>query len=272
MEILSRLENGVFHLYFSVCNGAMDLNHCQKLLDEYQTAIDNPASKVILLWGGKDFFSNGIDLNSIHKQYNPTILAYKNLKAINKLVKAILTTKNKLTIAGIRGSAAAGGVMLALACDLRYARKATVFNPSYVNMGLSGSEYWSILLPSMIGFGKTQKLIYEGSPISAKQALDMGIIHHEGCIEHHNFEKEVTIKAEFLANTNIKARLATKAVINKKLLQDVHEQVLFELQQMKDCCNNTEFTEARTDFAEKRKPTCNRQFLSVTSEHLKHHR
>jgi len=271
MEIVRRSENGVYHLYFSVYNGAMDLIHCQKLLVEYQMAIDDPDSKVILLWGGKDFFSNGIDLNSIHKQYNPTILAYKNLKAINKLVKAILTTKNKLTIAGIRGSAAAGGVMLTLACDLRYARKATVFNPSYVNMGLSGSEYWSILLPSMIGFGKTQKLVYEGSPISAQQALDLGLIHHEGCIDHKSFENEVTIKAEFLANTNIKARLATKAVLNKRLMQDVHEQVLFELQQMKDCCNNMEFTEARRDFAEKRKPVSNRQFLSVTSEYLKHH-
>lgn len=270
MEITSFSKNGVYHLWFSVFNGAMDLMHCQVLLKEYQTALEDPGSKVIILWGGKDFFSNGIDLNSIHKQYNPTILAYKNLKGINKLVKAILATDNKMTIAGIRGPAAAGGVMLALACDLRYARRATVFNPSYVNMGLSGSEYWSILLPSMIGFGKTQQLVYEGTPISSKQALDLGIIHHEGCMDHNDFEKETTLKAEFLANTNIKARLATKAVLNKRLMQDVNEQVLFELQQMKDCCNNTEFTEARTDFAEKRKSKANRQFLSVQTEHIKH--
>jgi putative two-component system protein, hydrogenase maturation factor HypX/HoxX len=270
MEIASHFENGVYHLYFSVSNGAMDLIHCQALLNEYQNAIGDPNSQVIILWGGKDFFSNGIDLNSIHKQYNPTILAYKNLKAINKLVFAILNTDNKMTIAGIRGPAAAGGVMLALACDLRYARRSTVFNPSYVNMGLSGSEYWSILLPSMIGFGKTQKLVYEGTPISAKQALDFGMIHHEGCVDYNDFEKEITLKAEFLANTNIKARLATKAVLNKRLMQDVHEQVLFELQQMKDCCNNTEFTEARTDFTQKRKSKVNRQFLSVHTEYLKH--
>lgn len=269
MEITSRAQNGVYHLYFSVCNGAMDLTHCQKLLAEYDVAAKDPDTTIIVLWGGRDFFSNGIDLNSIHKKYNPTILAYKNLKAINKLVKAILTTENKMTIAGIRGPAAAGGVMLALACDLRYARKGTVFNPSYVNMGLSGSEYWSILLPSMIGFGKTQKLVYEGTPISATHAQELGMIHHEGCVNHQQFENEVVQKAEFLANNNIKARLAVKAVLNRRLMQDVHEQVLFELQQMKDCCNNTEFTNARTNFVEKKSSTQNTHFLALPTESLK---
>ncbi len=251
MEISYTTKNQVGHLEFFGYNGAMDVEHCVHFLQTYAEAVNDPDTRVIVLWGGIDFFSNGIDLNPIHLRYNPVILAYKNLKALNKVVKKILETKNKLVIAALRGSAAAGGVMLALAADLRYGRKGIVLNPSYVNMGLSGSEYWSILLPSMIGYGLTQKLIYEAIPISCQQAVDLGLIHDQLSMEQNRFSQEITEKAEYFAQFNIEARLAAKEVLNHRLLQGFEEQVKLELQKMKDCCNHVEFQQARTQFVEK---------------------
>jgi len=254
MEISYFSKNRVGHLYFPVYNGAMDLQHCNKLLQIFQEkALADKETKVIILWGGEEFFSNGIDLNAIHLRYNPTILAYKNLKAINKLVKTILLTKEKLVIAAIRGSAAAGGVMLALAADLRYGRTGVVLNPSYVNMGLSGSEYWSVLLPALVGVGHTQRLIYEATPISATEGKELGLIHDLFPLDCKEFEEAVTLRAEYLATHNIEARLATKEVLNHSLLAQSEEQVKLELQKMKDCCNENEFQNSRTNFVEKNK-------------------
>ncbi|MBF0286359.1 MAG: enoyl-CoA hydratase/isomerase family protein [SAR324 cluster bacterium] len=251
MEIVYKTKNQVGHLEFHGYNGAMDLEHCTHFLQTYEEAAETPETRIIVLWGGVDFFSNGIDLNPIHLRYNPVILAYKNLKALNKIVKRVLETKNKLVIAALRGSAAAGGVMLALAADLRYGRKGIVLNPSYVNMGLSGSEYWSILLPSMIGYGHTQKLIYEANPISCRKAVELGMLHDQLDMEQNRFCQQVREKAEYFARFNIEARLAAKEVLNKRLLYSMEDQVKLELQRMKDCCNHAEFQQARTQFVEK---------------------
>ena len=246
----------------------MDLRHCQRLLETIQFAKADDAIKVIVLWGGPEFFSNGIDLNTVHLQYNASILAYKNLKALNKIVHAILTSDTKLVISALQGSASAGGVMMAIAADLRYARKNVVLNPSYANSGLCGSEYWSVLLPAIIGYGYTLKLLYEASPISSDEALRLGLIHQVISGENAVFQENITTKAEYLAATNIDARLAAKSVLNHRLLEEMENQVKLELAKMKDCCNHPEFESARSHFVEKR--CCHQpSFLAVAPGTLK---
>lgn len=250
-EISYQTHNNVGHIKFPIHNGAMDLSHCRQLLQTIQLAKADDSCKVIILWGGPDFFSNGIDLNAVHLQYNASILAYKNLKALNKIVHAVLTADTKLVISALQGSASAGGVMLAIAADLRYARQNIVLNPSYANLGLCGSEYWSVLLPAIIGVGFTQKLLYEASPLSAAEALRLGLIHQLIGGEPDTFQDNITAKAEYLASTNISARLAAKSVLNHQILAQMETQVKLELEKMKDCCNHPEFESARTRFVEK---------------------
>ncbi|WP_084605428.1 enoyl-CoA hydratase/isomerase family protein [Psychromonas aquimarina] len=250
-EISYQTLNNVGHIKFPVHNGAMDLQHCRQLFETIQSAKQDDSIKVIVLWGGPDFFCNGIDLNAVHLQYNSSILAYKNLKALNKIVHAVLTADTKLVISALQGSASAGGVMLAVAADLRYARSNVILTPSYANLGLCGSEYWSILLPAMIGYGNTQKLLYEACPVSPAEALHLGLIHQVICGEAPAFAENITAKAEYLASTNIDARLAAKSVLNQRLLAEMDSQVKLELEKMKDCCNHPEFESSRTHFVEK---------------------
>jgi len=267
-EISYQADNNVGHIRFPIHNGAMDLSHCRQLLQAIELAKADDACKVIILWGGPDFFSNGIDLNAVHLQYNASILAYKNLKALNKIVHAVLTADTKLVISALQGSASAGGVMLAIAADLRYARPNIVLNPSYANLGLCGSEYWSVLLPAIIGVGFTQKLLYEASPVSAIDALRLGLIHQLIVGEPEAFEDNITAKAEYLAATNINARLAAKSVLNHQLLAQMETQVKLELEKMKDCCNHPEFESARSHFVEKNGQQ-QTLFLNVDSRNIR---
>ena len=109
-------------------------------------------TSVIVLLGGADYFSNGIHLNVIEAAEDPAAESWRNLVAINDLVRDIVQTDSHLVVSALAGDAAAGGVPLALAADYVVAREDVVLNPYYQHMGgLYGSEYWTYLLPRRVG-------------------------------------------------------------------------------------------------------------------------
>ena len=122
------------------------------------------------------FFSNGIHLNHIQAASDPANESWKNINAIDDVVKAILETKNKITVAALRSNAGAGGAMMALACDYVFARDGVVLNPHYKSMGLYGSEYWTYTLPKRVGQAKALQLTEECMPLGVQQAVDIGMI------------------------------------------------------------------------------------------------
>ena len=102
--------------------------------------------------GGSDFFSNGIHLNVIEAAEDPAAESWRNLHAIDDLVREIIETDSHLVVSALAGDAAAGGVPFALAADHVVAREDVVLNPYYRHMGgLYGSEYWTYLLPRRVG-------------------------------------------------------------------------------------------------------------------------
>ena len=70
---------------------------------------------------------------------DPAQESWRNIQAMNGLVRDIITADSYLVIAALQGNAAAGGVMLALAADWVYARKGIVLNPHYKGVGAAGA-------------------------------------------------------------------------------------------------------------------------------------
>jgi len=166
----------VGYVHFGFYNGAMGTQQCQRLLEAYRFA-KNCATRVIVLMGGADFFSNGIDLNLIEAAADPAAESWANINAINDLVCEILTTETHLTISALQGNAGAGGVMLAIAADKVVARNGVILNPHYKGMGnLFGSEYWTYSLPRRVGRAKAWELTNNCLPVGTTQALDTGLI------------------------------------------------------------------------------------------------
>jgi putative two-component system hydrogenase maturation factor HypX/HoxX len=133
------------------CNGAMSTTQCYRLRDAFLHARSRP-TRVIVLLGGPDFWSNGIHLNAIEASADPAEESWRNINAIDDLILEILNTMSHLVIAGLRGNAGAGGAMLALAADRAYAMSGVVLTPHYRSMGeLYGSEYWTYTLPRRVG-------------------------------------------------------------------------------------------------------------------------
>ncbi|MFE6867559.1 enoyl-CoA hydratase-related protein [Kitasatospora sp. NPDC057692] len=162
-------------LRFSFPGGAMSTAHCRRLLDAYRFALTRPTA-VLVLGGGRDFFSNGIHLNVIEAAADPAAESWANINAIDDLVEAVLTTTDRLVVAALGGNAAAGGVMLALAADEVWCRRGAVLNPHYRRMGLHGSEYWTYTLPRRVGAEQARRLTERALPVSAASALGIGLV------------------------------------------------------------------------------------------------
>ena len=127
-EIVYTEDDEVGYLSFDFYNGAMSTSQCIRLRDAFLHARARP-TRVIVLLGGHDFWSNGIHLNTIEASTNPAMESWRNINAIDDLIFEILNTMSHLVIAGLRGHAGAGGAMLALAADHIYARSGIVINP-----------------------------------------------------------------------------------------------------------------------------------------------
>ena len=121
-EIAYTEHAGVGYLEFDFYNGAMSTAQCRRLLEAYRYARSRRTTKVIVLCGGSDFFSNGIHLNVIEAAQDPATESWHNLHAIDDVVREIVETDSHLVISALQGDAAAGGVPFAMAADHVVAR------------------------------------------------------------------------------------------------------------------------------------------------------
>ncbi|WP_088287122.1 crotonase/enoyl-CoA hydratase family protein [Ideonella sp. A 288] len=81
----------------------------------------------------------------------------------------------KPVIAAIEGYAVAGGLELALMCDLRVAGRSATFGVFCRRWGVPLIDGGTIRLPRLVGMGRALDLILTGRPVGADEALAMGL-------------------------------------------------------------------------------------------------
>jgi putative two-component system hydrogenase maturation factor HypX/HoxX len=198
-EILYDECGAVGYLHFEFYNGALSAAQCTRLRSAYAKATRRP-TRVIVLMGGADFWSNGMHLHCIEAADSPADASWENINHIDDFSHDILSTDTHLTISALRGNAAAGGVFLALAADRVLARSGIVLNPHYRNMGnLYGSEYWTYLLPRRVGTQAAQAIMAGRLPLGAQEAAALGLIDDHAGPDAARFLEFVQIYSDTLA-------------------------------------------------------------------------
>ena len=200
-EIFYEEHAGVGYLHFDFYNGAMSTDQCRRLRDAYSYARSRRSTKVIVLMGGNDFFSNGIHLNVIEAAADQAEESWWNLHAIDDVVRDIVETDSHVVISALSGDAAAGGVPFAVAADHVVAREHVVLNPYYQHMGgLYGSEYWTYLLPRRVGAELAAELTSAPfTPIGTRRAVEIGLLDATFGANAESFRSQVRGMAERLA-------------------------------------------------------------------------
>lgn len=82
---------------------------------------------------------------------------------------------SKPVIAAIEGHAVAGGLELALLCDLRVASETAIFGVFCRRWGVPLIDGGTVRLPRIIGHGRALDMILTGRPVDAQEALSFGL-------------------------------------------------------------------------------------------------
>lgn len=197
-EIRYEEAGEVGYIHFDFYNGAMSAGQCRALQAVFTEATLRP-TRVIVLMGGMDLWSNGIHLNVIEAADNPAECSWENILAIDDLIGAIIQCPSHYVISALHGNAGAGGVPFALAADKVIARKGIVLNPHTRNMGLYGSEYWTYLLPRRIGTERARQFTEQCLPWGTDIAIEVKLIDECLDLSGEAFVREVRNIAEGVA-------------------------------------------------------------------------
>lgn len=210
-DIAYEEADGIGFLRFEFYNGAMSTNQCRRLSAACTWAAGRP-TRVLVLEGGADFWSNGIHLNVIEAAESPADESWRNIEAIDDLAETLIRMDSKLTVAALGGNAGAGGAFLARAADLVWAKDGVLLNPHYKNMGnLFGSEYWTYLLPPRVGVEGASAIMKNRLPLTARAAFECGLIDACLATDPAEFRVDVERRARQLAGAKDYAtRLAAK--------------------------------------------------------------
>ncbi|UOF16728.1 enoyl-CoA hydratase-related protein [Lysobacter capsici] len=210
-QIRYREIGAVGYLHFDFYNGAMSTAQCDRLRTAFLQARRRP-TRTIVLMGGSDIWSNGIHLNTIQAAADPALESWRNILAMNALVREIVLTDSHLVISAMQGNSGAGGVILALAADQVWARRGAVMNPHYKGMGgLYGSEYWTYLLPRRVGETLAQELTEGLRPIGTAGAERIGLIDAAFGASGADFVAHVEQRAERASDpASVRKALASK--------------------------------------------------------------
>ncbi len=207
-EIKYEEANEVGYISFEFYNGAMSTEQCKRLQDVF-IEVKKRNTKIIVLMGGEDTWSNGIHLNLIEASENSAQTSWGNINAIDDLIHEIICTESHYVVSALQGNAGAGGVSLALAADKVLAKKGIVFNPHTRNMGLYGSEYWTYLLPKRIGTQRANLFTEQCLPWGTDIAMEVKLI--DDCFGETagSFKKGVKKVAEEVAQLSYFTQLLT---------------------------------------------------------------
>ena len=223
-QVRYRRTGAVGWLAFDFYNGAMSTGHCHRLLAALRHAAAQD-TRVLVLRGGADAFSNGIHLTVVEAAADPAAAGWANIKAINELCKDIIGCGRQVVIAAYAGSAGAGGVMLGLGADVVAARAGIVLNP-YYDIGLFGSELHTYTLPRRVGPEAAQRLIDEKLPVSAERAVSLGLVDEVGPRHPEAYTEWLTALAKAHADARgARARRAAKVkrLAGERVPLDVYE-------------------------------------------------
>ncbi|WP_036134025.1 crotonase/enoyl-CoA hydratase family protein [Marinobacter nitratireducens] len=120
----------------------------------------------------------------------------------------------KPVIAAVSGYAVAGGLELALMCDLRVAERSAVFGVFCRRWGVPLIDGGTVRLPRIIGHGRAMDMILTGRPVQADEALGMGLANR--LVENGTALDEARELARTIAAFPQRCLLADRASANRQ--------------------------------------------------------
>ncbi|MET8777834.1 crotonase/enoyl-CoA hydratase family protein [Nocardia sp. NPDC050713] len=151
---------------------AVDGPTAHALADAFREFDADPTAAVAVFWGEGGTFCAGADLKALG-----TERSNRADEDGDGPMGPTRMTLSKPVIAAISGYAVAGGLELALWCDLRVAEQDSTFGVFCRRWGVPLIDGGTVRLPRIIGTGRAMDLVLTGRAVSAPEALQIGLIN-----------------------------------------------------------------------------------------------
>jgi 2-(1,2-epoxy-1,2-dihydrophenyl)acetyl-CoA isomerase len=235
-------------------HNSLDVRTAQDLRRAGLRLARDEAVGAVVIRGLPGVFCSGVDLAYVREGGRDEDLGYLRpddsgagygavfkqiLEYLNSTISEIRRAP-KPFIAAVDGVAAAGGLGIALCCDLVLASDAASFEWAYGKTGLSGAESATFFLPRLIGLGRALDLALLNPRVSAQDAQRMGMI--SAVFPQERFDKEVDEIARNLAEGPTEAYARMKRLLNRAAGMDALDSHLdLELANLVSSADGEEF-------------------------------
>ena len=203
--------------------------------------------KVLILNANGKAFSAGVDVSDHTKdKVGEMIRAFHGI--FTNLIKI-----SAPTFAIINGAALGGGCEVAIFCDIVIASEKSKFGQPEIKVGVF-PPIAAAIFPKLIWSKKALELILTGETISAKEALELGLINHMFPVENFDIEAEKFITEKLTSNSAAILQLTKRAFIEgatqnyDEAIKKIEDIYLNELMKTNDA------NEGLAAFLEKRHP------------------
>jgi 2-(1,2-epoxy-1,2-dihydrophenyl)acetyl-CoA isomerase len=192
------------------------------------------ALRAVVLRGTGGVFCSGADLKYIRQGGDPSDLGYLTSAArearatygevFKQILEYLHSTISEIRrapkpfIAAVDGIAAAGGLGLAICCDLVIASERATFEWAYGKTALTGAESTTFLLPRLLGLRKALDLALLNPRLDAQEAHRVGIASL--VLPTQDFDEAVLAHAQRLAEGPTASLATTKALFNASVGMD----------------------------------------------------
>jgi enoyl-CoA hydratase len=149
---------------------AVDGETAQQLAQAFLDFDADPDADVAVLTGAGGYFCAGADLKAISRGDGNSMRVEGNGPMGPSRMQL-----SKPVIAAVSGPAVAGGLELALWCDLRVAEKSAVFGVYCRRWGVPLVDGGTVRLPRLIGHSRAMDMILTGRTVPAEEALQIGL-------------------------------------------------------------------------------------------------
>lgn len=225
-----------------------------ELLAELNSTFDSLAKdeavKAVVLTGAGRFFVAGADIRilvSIPSSVEGEAMARRGQMILNRI-----EAFEKPVIAAINGACLGGGLELAMCCHIRLAAEGARLGQPEINLGIMPGFGGTQRLPRLVGRSKALELILIGEPISAREAMNLGLVSQVVPVD------DLLRQAQGLART----MAAKSQVALRASLQAIHQGSALNLSDGLDLearlfgtlCDTEDRKEGTAAFLEKRQP------------------
>src|SRR5215813_2484727 len=141
-----------------------------------EARLDEDVHVIVITGAGEKFFCAGANI----KMLQSATAEFRYFFSLhgNETLMRIENTR-KLVIAALNGHAVGGGLEVALACDLRIAKRGpATFGLPEINLGLLPGMGGTQRLPRTVGKAKAIEMLTTGKSISVDEALQIGLVNH----------------------------------------------------------------------------------------------